>query len=322
MGEQEAIASFTELAFAHTTLRLKEVSDKKLKLAHYTTAESAALIIKNKSLWLRNSNLMNDFSEISHGTSCFQAVLEGAEAWKRLANAVSAVYPGLLDEVIASLNEVKMLAHKQTYLCSLAEHQPTDRMGKLSMWRAYGGPTAGVAIVFNSEPLFVENSDLGVYSSPVLYGGYPEFTVEFDNVVNKIESNIETLKLVPRHIAHSIFLNSFQYAVFSTKHPAFGEEKEWRLLHSPFVNPSSLLKQNIHTIRGIPQTIYEIPLNLEPEFNKPWLTLDKLIYQIIIGPCQYPGEVSWALMQLLEEAGVSKPETRIVVADIPLRQIG
>ena len=37
------------------------------RLVHYTTAEAGYRIISGRQVWLRNSLLMNDFSEIEHG---------------------------------------------------------------------------------------------------------------------------------------------------------------------------------------------------------------------------------------------------------------
>jgi len=43
MGEDEAITALQELAFPYEMRRFQEVFEKGLRMAHYTTAENAAL---------------------------------------------------------------------------------------------------------------------------------------------------------------------------------------------------------------------------------------------------------------------------------------
>ena len=79
-----------------------------------------------------------------------------------------------------------------TYITCLSEHKAEeDTLGRLSMWRAYGG-TNGVALVMNvtstsfPEPAPVEG--LKIFASPVAYLDAPTFAEEFQEVVVNIEN--------------------------------------------------------------------------------------------------------------------------------------
>lgn len=45
------------------------------RFVHYTSANGAASIIREQEVWLRNSSVMNDYSEVAHGEHCLSAVL-------------------------------------------------------------------------------------------------------------------------------------------------------------------------------------------------------------------------------------------------------
>ncbi len=290
-------------------------------MAHYTTAENAALILKNQSLWLRSAAMMNDFSEVAHGSFCLVQSLQ-AGLGQRLATALDTVHPGLWKAVAEWIAGLETHTRHHTYLISLSAHHPENMLGRLSMWRAYGGATSGVAIILNNEPFWHGSDQLGAYSSPVLYGGVEEFSRELDRVIQNIEQNQELLKRVPFENAKSTIFNSLQYSILSTKHPAFEEEQEWRVIHSPLTDASAFIPTKVQTIRGIPQMICEIPLRDRPGLNMPWLNLDKLLDRVIIGPCVYPQQVAWGFREILREIGISNPDERITVAPIPLRQQG
>ncbi|MDO6413081.1 DUF2971 domain-containing protein [Sphingomonas sp. BIUV-7] len=321
MAEQDAIKQFADFAFPYANDRFAEVAAKGLKMAHYTTAEAAALILGNQSLWLRNAALMNDFSEVAYGNACLeQSFSSGLGA--RLQAAIDVVHPGLFRNVTERINNVDVHTRTHTYLTSLSAHNQESQLGRLSMWRAYGGPTSGVAIIFNTE-VFAHDSDrLGAYSSPVLYGGVTEFSRELVRVIENIENNRHVLAQVPFDNAASILFNSLQFSTLSTKHPAFEEEQEWRVIHHPLSEPSAFISTCTRTIRGIPQMICEVPLRDQVGLNMPWLDLNRLLSHVIIGPCVYPKQVAWAFREILREIGIANPDSRIAIANIPLRQNG
>ena len=320
MDTNAAIEAFSALAFPSETRRFQEVFDKGLKMAHYTTAENAALILKNQTLWLRNAQLMNDFSEVTYGTACLQASLQSGNG-AQMEAALDAAHPGLWAAIAEFINRMEVQTRTQTYLTSLSAHDPEYFLGRLSMWRAYGGPTSGVAIIFNTEVFGQDSLKLGAFSSPVSYGDQVTMGTHLREMIQGIASNTELLRRVPFDNAKAIISNALQFNTLSHKHPAFAEEQEWRVIHRPLTDATAFITTSVETIRGIPQMVCKIPLRDQAGLNMPWLNLSQLLDRIIIGPCVYPQQVAWAFSEILRGIGVD-PTGKIVVAAIPLRQQG
>jgi hypothetical protein len=108
-------------------------------------------------------------------------------------------------------------------------------------------------------------------------------------------------------------------AMLCTKHPGFHEEREWRVFHSPAMEPSDKLIKEVRTIAGIPQTIYKVPLRNFPEEGFTGLAIPEFLDRIIIGPTQYPAALFDAFRAILSEAGIQDPDNRIYLSDIPVR---
>jgi hypothetical protein len=263
---------------------------------------------------------MNDFMEIRYGQHRLLDALQ--QRVGEIETLFNNNHNDLAAEVFNWLADAEFTVNSQTYLTSFAEHSADDGLGKLSMWRAYGGPVAGVAIVFNTE---VFESDKGgalnTSMHPVLYGS-DEFETHFLNLVIALRGHQDLLAQVPRERARSILFHAFQDLVLTAKHPGFGEEEEWRIIHSPFIFSSAYVMPSVHTIAGIPQVVHKIELKDQPGLNFPELELDNLIHRVIVGPCQYPEQVAFALDTALQGAGVTNSRDRIKVSDIPLRQRG
>lgn len=66
----EAMTAVGQACFGTALRRLENLKRDGFTIAHYTTAETALQIIQNRTFWLRNATLMNDYSEIEHGDAC------------------------------------------------------------------------------------------------------------------------------------------------------------------------------------------------------------------------------------------------------------
>ncbi|MEN2787850.1 DUF2971 domain-containing protein [Sphingomonas qilianensis] len=321
MTEDEAAITFYNLMNTHMNARLDLLKKNRRKVAHYTTAENAMNIITGKSIWLRNSALMNDFSEIKYGKERL------VDALKRQMAEIDTILGGahhqLATEIINWLVEVEEPINTHTYLTSFAEHSENDFLGKLSMWRAYGGPVAGVAIVFNTDVFESEEvgQALNAFMYPVLYG-QAEFDRHFDQIVANLRSHGDLLEQLPRARVKSVLFHTFQDLVLTTKHPGFAEEEEWRVIFAPPLFGPAHMDKGIHTIAGIPQVVHKIKLGDQSPINLPELELDRLVHRVVVGPCQYPQQVAYALDTALQAAGVKNSRDRILISDIPLRQRG
>lgn len=312
-----------EVFFCYDRKRVEALKSQDRLLAHYTTADTAMKIIKGRSLWLRNAAVMNDFSEIEYGKAMMSPVLDG-DLGNRYRAALDTISDGLADEVLGRHAAHRNHAREAVFTASLSEHSPEDRLGQLSMWRAYGGPVAGVALIFHgwAADLEIEPS-LEVGVSPVLYGDSGDFAREFAEAIARIEDNVDFLKQFDFRVLSNAATQVLQLGMFSIKHPGFAEEREWRVIHRPYEYPSAIVQPDNVVVNGIPQTIYQLPFHNPQkgnEFNIPKLDLNDILACVMLGPCAYPETVFRALREEMAAAGIVDPEKRIVVSNIPLRQ--
>lgn len=323
MDAEQAIEAFAEVCFAHSVERIAALQTAGKKFAHYTTASNAKLILEGKRLWLRNAALMNDFSEITHGLGCLRYVADKTDLLKRLHDAVEAVHPGIAGEAYNLFATTENAVRNLTYMTSVCEHDPDDEFGRLSMWRAYGGDTAGVALVFNPDFLDEDSGALDAYTSPVLYGGPNEFAGEFAKMVVGVEANKELMASVPADNVRLGLLHALRFAVLSTKHKGFAEEQEWRVLHSPHDGSSEIMPPCVESVAGIPQVVHKLPLENLDGMDMQSVNLPTLLHRVIIGPSAYPHQIALAFAKILyEDCGIEDPWARIRVSEIPLRRVG
>lgn len=317
------INRLAQLTQPYASKRVEQAQTKGFGFAHYTSADAALSIIRKKELWLRSSVVMNDFSEISHGQRCLEHAWRQTSHGQRLQALLNRRKDGLANELIQLFDEHFFARHNSTYLMSISEHDPIEnpgeKLGRLSMWRAYGGST-NVAMVFNSAPLFADSNSLNAFASPVLYATEDEFALEFTRMVEGLEKNFSLIEVADP----TIFLNQIYFAlhmtVLSTKHPGFAEEREWRILHSPTLWPSERINYDVISVNGVPQKVYKIRLENHPDDGFVGATLPEVLEEIIIGPTQYPYPIYDALVHELGKAGVSHPENKVTTSNIPLRR--
>jgi hypothetical protein len=129
-----------DILFGYANERTQQLGASQGKLAHYTTADNALKIIDGQSLWLRNATVMNDHSEIEHGLGIVNAALE-MPAGQRLRAVLSRADPRIADGVFARAAAFAGQKKTNFFMTSLSEHAEGDVLGRLSMWRAYGGPS-------------------------------------------------------------------------------------------------------------------------------------------------------------------------------------
>ena len=291
------------------------------RLIHYTSAENALSIIKSERFWLRNVRCMNDYSEIQHGIALLLRVFRENESARRerLVSYLDQIAPGATREAIADFDSWIPNLPDQTFIGCLSEFDPSDNFGRLSMWRAYSSRKAGVAIVMNSEPFSAETDKLNAYSLPVAYLTDQEFAAGIDRCLDAIEATIDSIRLLSfATVRHIVFWWILTMAV-GLKHPAFVEEREWRVVYLPGLWRSNAIEETTESVAGIPQIVQKIPLRDDPDSGLIKADLDHLLYKIIIGPSEYPLVLRNAFAVALAEKNVSEPLSRISVSSIPLR---
>ncbi|MDX0157874.1 DUF2971 domain-containing protein [Sinorhizobium meliloti] len=289
----------------------------KARFVHYTSADTATRIIQGEEVWLRKSTCMNDFMEIEHGFECLQHAYR--EQKERFKGIFEGMFPDFCQKIESRFNAWLPILRNGTYIACISEHdEREDRIGRLSMWRAYGG-SAGVALVLKGLPLLTPTDALQAYTSPVAYLDKEGFEEEFCFMLDLVEQNSQLIeRLGEENVIGKIF-EVFRMATLCTKHPGFAEEREWRIIYSPSYSESTRIKQSVETVGGVPQRIYKIPLRNVPEENLVGIEIAEFIERIIVGPSQFPIEIRDALSVLLDQKGVQDASERITISDIPLR---
>lgn len=323
MAIDDQTRKLLEIFLSYDRKRHKALAKSGFLLAHYTTAETAMKILRNRCLWLRNSAVMNDFSEVEYGRAVTKPVLDGGLGL-RFKNLLNGLHEGLGDRVLECHANHHLHARETVYMASLSEHDPRDMFGRLSMWRAYGGPVAGVALLFHgwAADLEIEPS-LAIGVSPVLYGTQQKFEIEFLEMLGHVEGNADFLKSLPASWIEAAAVQMLQLATLSIKHPGFEEELEWRIIHRPHEWSSAAVMPFTMALGGLPQTIYQMPFHNpegHPLHNIPQLDLNDILACVMMGPCAYPETVFRALVDEMIASGIKDAHNRIVVSNIPLRQ--
>ena len=297
---------------------LKNAREKNTRFVHYTTAAAAIKILDTKQVWMRKISCMNDYMEVKQGLDCLSRAYDGV-AGEQLKETLNGMFPGITAELEKLFNEWIPSFYNTTYIACLSEHSSDeDSHGRLSMWRAYGQLT-GVALVLNNAPFLAYRGPPGIYSSPVLYLDEASFEHELQKVVEGIREHFDFVRKQGRDAVRAATFNAFKFAVLCTKHPGFSEEREWRVIYMPSMEPSQNIEKSIETINGTPQPICKFLLKNSPEIGVTGIEISELLNQVIIGPAKYPDAIYEAFVSLLEQAGIQDAATRVRVTSIPLR---
>lgn len=188
------------------------------------------------------------------------------------------------------------------------------------MWRAYGCGT-GVALVINGAVMFGNTHVLQVFSSPVAYERPDTVAEQLNKIATNISNDVDFLGGVGRDNVKQAVFNMFLFGILCTKHPGFHEEREWRAIASPRIYPTPHCTFSIEVIYGTPQRVLKLDLKNYPDQGLVGLAISDLIDRIIIGPCQFPSIIRAAFIELLERIGVPAADKKVVISNIPLRQM-
>jgi hypothetical protein len=290
------------------------------RFVHYTSAEAALSIIKEKRVWMRNTNCMTDYKEVQHGFEVLQKFFRDRTKKDHFLSALNAITPGVGDEALRLFDQWWGYILFGTYVTSISEHEAAeDEHGRLSMWRAYGGPGGRVAMVFRLPWMSSAREALSLRVSPVAYLGEQEAHAELLNVGEKIREHRDFLQSFNRDVLIGSVFNVLMMAVTCLKHEGFHEEKEWRIIHVPQMEPSRLMQSAIKVVKGIPQIVYELPLDVSFSDKLADLDMATIFDSLIVGPSQFRESeiMAQAFAKALADAGVKKPVLR--VSHIPIR---
>lgn len=308
--------NLNEIFFPHHNRQLKRVENEEINFVHYTNADTAFKIIKNQEIWLRNVAVMNDFREFEHGKECLVKLLDDSEEGQALKNIFNVINPQVFDKVYSDFKNWGPYIKDDFYIsCFSEDKNKDDDIGKLSMWRAYGG-NAGVAIIFKHD-FFKMLGNAQLDFSSVAYLRESQLKQEIANLTESISNHRDDIQNLPPNELGKYLFNIFRFSALCNKHKGFEEEEEWRLIATASILPKNeFITQEIQTIQGTPQNIVKIKLSEATYEGKKF---KDMIDKVIIGPCQFPFEVKKSVMSALRDIGIQEPESIVRVSSIPLR---
>ncbi len=201
-------------------------------LFHYTSISALTGIAETKSLWASNVYFMNDSAEITHACDLLEHVLD--------SNFISGDLVAEEIEFIRQFREwLGWYRHTRynIFVFSLSEEPSL-----LSQWRSYTPHGKGVSIGFSSAFLKTISQSSNLKIAKCLY----KKSEKEDVLHSLVEKLLDTFrrdkpisdisKAHPSQCYHP-FLENFRQDVLQVltiiKHPAFEEEREWRLI-SPY----------------------------------------------------------------------------------------
>ena len=320
-SNEERIAQLLESIFMPYARSQREaLYGNQGRFVHYTSAEAALNIIKHKRVWMRNTTCMSDYREVQHGYEIIHNFFSTKENWNAFVDAFSSSIPGVADEAFKLFDQWWNDIRFNSYITSISEHaNQEDLHGRLSMWRAFGGTSARVAIVLRIPSFSKEALDLNVLFSPVAYLNEKDVHAQINDVIQNIKKNSIFLSELDRELIVGSIFHMLVAGVSCLKHEGFSEEREWRVVYSPKRTQSPLIESSTEVIGGVPQLVYKLPLEKSSSYATSDLDFTNIFDRLIIGPTQYPVAMREAFVESLMQAGVPDAGKRIFVSGIPIR---
>jgi hypothetical protein len=321
-AQQLAMDRLNEALFGYSIDRINQIMPSD-RFAHYTRVDVVEKIIEaspsERSLWLRNAQGMNDFSEVSHGLQCFNEARNDWRLDSRFERVLNAISDGMAYSIIVPLGLSEAYLAENTYLSSFSLHDREESLsGKLSMWRAYGGPD-NVCLIFNTQPFVTPQSAWELVLSPVLYGGAVEFKQEFEALIQRLERCAKQLSSLDIDVVQANIARAIDFAVLSTKHHGFHEEREWRVIHQHSgLRPDP--PSQIVNFNGGSEKIYHLPIENNDKGGIWGASLNEALDRIIIGPIANADHIQKQVVQMMGDAGLTNPENRVVHCGRPFRR--
>lgn len=295
---------------------------KRPLLAHYTSIGTLEGIMRNNEIWFSNPLYMNDLQELRFG------ILEGAHAFQNhkgieIASGDSERYQTLSAAFQHYLDEFSDKHAIDTYVFCLAEHDPGNTDGLLSMWRGYGGNGSGVALVFDTTQLNHVEGIVPLMISSVTYASEQDRLGWIDRKLTEfaallVKHNVPKDQLYIA--AYQLFERIKMFALF-TKHRGFSEEREWRVVYLRERDRQNKLRDMLHYTVGPRGIEPKLKFKVQPVegYTSADLSLETIVSQIILGPTLSNRLALESVRRMLEKLGKARLAERIATSSTPFR---
>jgi hypothetical protein len=268
-------------------------------LYHYTTAEALQGIVESASLRASSTRFLNDEAEFVGAINSLKRYLGFLEEDTKTPEDARS----LCQEI---RREIQLRPEQATFVFSFSESRDL-----LSQWRAYCPASGGYAIGISLKTLSAMAGEQGFALAKCVYDGEDHGS----QIVALVASARAALRTHPdpttwRQEIIAPFLYRFYSLAPLLKHPAFSEEREWRLVLSPSMRgPSDRVKFQARAGLLIPYY----------EFSLGDIRNKLILGEIVIGPHRHQQLAFSTLMGFLGHSGVRAEE--ISASTIPFRVI-
>lgn len=290
-------------------------------LAHYTSVTNLDNIVRGKELWLSNPLAMNDLQEVRFGID------QSTNQFLNHQGIRSACGNAFRHSVLTSayrqyVSQFERVHSFDVYVACFSEHDVGDFDGRLTMWRGYGANGGGAALVFDSSKLPVQ-TDSSLVLTRVRYGSD-------QGRVNWIEKKLDGFaELLDKTQPHQDDLYLAAYALFdrfalfavSTKHNAFDEEREWRLVYMKHRRSEAeiegMLGYSVGPMGVQPKLKYSI--ERRGQDGLPHMSLSTLLDRVILGPTATGPLALKSIQRMLDMNQLGNLRERVYLSSIPYR---
>lgn len=269
-------------------------------LYHYTDFIAFDGIIRHGELRLNNILNMNDTSEMRlFMNGLYEAVVEKL--------SMNGEYDKIYKTKAFFESELEKEFHYSAYAACFSQYRDDA-----AQWERYGRFGQGVCIAFHNR-LLSEMIGGAVSLQKVYYQADMREHHLVDDFYNLIHQTDKFSESLPR--LQQLMTDAWvQSAAF--KHPSFTNEKEFRLVVSPFILNEFPVEPRYHVAAGRIKKYY--PLDLNRMCSKLDMRLSDLVGEIIIGPTS--SQSLPILQDYLEDSGLNVLKDKISLSDCPLRK--
>jgi Protein of unknown function (DUF2971) len=237
----------------HSRKQRADSYSKSKRFVHYTSADNALKIIKTKRLWMRSTTCMADYSEVEHGYQMLVSFFSDEKKRKLFGDVLDICAPGAAMEALTLFDQWWAHIRTNSYVASISEHEDgEDWHGRLSMWRAFGGTLARVALVFRVPEYSGGAEQLNIMFGPVAYMNEKEVHETLSTVIENISANENFLRTLDKQVVVANIFQMLLFGVTCLKHEGFKEEREWRAIYVPKFARSPLMISSTEVVGGHP----------------------------------------------------------------------
>src|SRR5216684_4023572 len=174
------------------------------------------------------------------------------------------------------------------------------------MWRAFGGTLPKVALVIRIPRYSGAAEQLNLMFSPIAYLNQEEVYATINTIIENIKASSDFLSTLDRQIVIGWVFATLLGGVTCVKHEGFLEEREWRAIYTPKRAQSPLMISSTEVIGGVPQIIYQMPLDSEVSPTLADIDLAKMFDRLIVGPSPFPWVMYEAFVDALTKMGITE----------------